>query len=155
MEIDIYNVCYRSVHAECDVLDFGVWKSCLIEVHLANFAAKTSTFSSLAASESSSSQRDMRAAAIGPERWAWRPESSAKASKMPNVEASSLSANHTVVSRSSLASRRAPLRNSSTCFSFSGFAFKVARMPTLTLVLIWIGILLRLGGYELWTYESW
>src|ERR1700746_70742 len=100
MEIDIYNVCYRSVHAECDVLGFGVWETCLIEVYLANFAAKTSTFSILGGSESSSSQRDMRAAAIRPERWAWRPESSAKASKMPNVEASSLNANHTVVSRS-------------------------------------------------------
>ena len=49
---------------------------------------------------------------------------------------------------------RAPLRNSSTCFSFSGFAFKVARMPTVTSVLIWIAILLRLRGCELWTYES-
>jgi hypothetical protein len=36
-----------------------------------------------------------------------------------------------------------------------GFAFKMARMPTLTFVLIWIAILLRLSGCELWTYESW
>src|SRR5258706_1890331 len=86
------------------------------------FAASTSTLSICGGRASSSGALAISAAAIRPSRWALRPASSAKASKMPKEEGPSLMANHTGVFDSWLARVNAPLRRASTSASLPGLS---------------------------------
>ena len=72
-----------------------------------SFAARTSTCSMVGGWASSSGALAISAAAICPARCAWRPASSANASKMPKVEVRIRSANQTVVAGSAFANGRA------------------------------------------------
>src|SRR6185369_9274693 len=79
-----------------------------------SFAASTSTGSICGGLASNSGALAMSACAMRPLRCACRPASSAKASKTPKVEGPSLSANHTRVCSSWLASASAPTSRSCT-----------------------------------------
>jgi len=76
--------------------------------------ASKSTFSITGGVLSRAAALAINAAAIGPCRWAWRPASSPKASKTPNVDGPNFSANQAVVPDSALASGSAPARKSAT-----------------------------------------
>src|SRR5580693_7167770 len=84
---------------------------------------------------SSSGAFAIKAAAIRPSRCAWRPASSGKASKMPNVEGPIRIANHAVVAGSCSASGKPPRRKASTSFSFPGLASSRTSNATFTMAI--------------------
>src|SRR4051794_16629972 len=74
----------------------------------------------------------MSAAAIGPFRCVWRPESSGKTSKIPNNAGPIWIANHAVVSGSCSASGCALRRKSATSLTLSSFASSRTYTPLVT-----------------------
>src|SRR5438874_1583983 len=87
--------------------------------------------------EKSSAALCLRAAATLPERWACRPASSGKASKIPKVDGPSRIANHDVVAGSCCTMERPPRRKLSTSASFPGFASSRTSSATLTVSAIY------------------
>jgi hypothetical protein len=90
----------------------------------------------LGASDNNSAAFAISTAAIGSARCASRSALLAKASKIPNVDASILMANQTIVPTSSFASCSALFKKSATVCYLSAFAFTVARIATVTIMLI-------------------
>src|SRR5215472_1407678 len=89
------------------------------------------------------------ACAIGPLRWASRPASSEKASKMPKVDGPSCRANHTGVVTSRRARSRPSCRNWASCFSLPGLASRRTNNAFLITVdsclwAVWVGLLASL-----------
>ena len=73
---------------------------------------------------SSSGAFAIKAAAIGPDRCAWRPASSLKVSKIPNVEEPIRKANHDIVPGSPCARGSALLKEFSHFLFFARFCFQ-------------------------------
>gem|GEM_PF-3804829 len=84
-------------------------------------------------SENNSPACAIKAAATLPDRCAWRPASSGKASKMPKVDGPRRMPNQAVVAGSSMTRGRPPLRKLSTSFSFPGFASRRTNNATVTM----------------------
>jgi len=101
-----------------------------------SLAARTSTFSITGGCANNSEAFAISAAATRPERCAWRPDSSGKASKMPNVDGPRRIANHAVVPGSSWTTARPPRRKFPTSVSFPGFASSRTSNATVTMFLL-------------------
>src|SRR5690606_12946751 len=84
-------------------------------------------------SENNSPAFAINAAATLPERWACRPASFGKASKIPKVLGPRRMPNQAVVAGSSLTMGRPLIRKLSTSFSFPGFASRRTNKATLTM----------------------
>ncbi|MGA8084083.1 MAG: hypothetical protein WB988_19700 [Candidatus Nitrosopolaris sp.] len=98
-------------------------------------AARTSTFSIVGGWAKSSDAFAVSAAATRPDRCACRPDSSGKASKIPNVDGPMRIPNHAVVAGSSWTSGSPSRRKLATSSSFPGFASSPMSSATLTIFL--------------------
>src|SRR5882762_5298401 len=91
--------------------------------------ARTSTFSTCGGTANNSLARAVNAFAISPVKWALRPASFAKVSKMPNFPGPILIAYHFKVAFSFSASGRADFRNASASASLPARASSVTNNP--------------------------
>src|SRR5215217_9229783 len=99
-----------------------------------SLAARTSTGSMTGGCASSSGAWAISAAATWPPRWAWRPASSGKASKIPNSDGPRRIASQAMVAGSSSTRASPPSRKLATSASLPGLATRRTSSPTVTIV---------------------